>query len=87
MTTRVTLNFSRPGIIQRQRSRLMFDRQLVLLLADAKEKNQLFREEYNGFRPHSAWSSLTLKEVVQQHSNGPIFYFRPTAKFGRSSLR
>jgi putative transposase len=40
---------------------------------DAKEKIWLFKEEYNGFRPHSSLSGLTPTEVVQQHSNGPIF--------------
>ena len=44
-----------------------------LSLEDAKEKIQLFKEEYNGFRPHSSLSGLTPNEVVQQHSNGPIF--------------
>src|SRR5690242_17332936 len=44
-----------------------------LSLEDAKEKIQLFKEEYNGFRPHSSLSGLTPNEVVQQHSDGPIF--------------
>ena len=44
-----------------------------LSLEDAKEKIQLFKEEYNGFRPHSSLSGLTPNEVVQQHSHGPIF--------------
>src|SRR5215211_3118796 len=44
-----------------------------LSLEDAKEKIRLFKEEYNGFRPHSSLSGLTPNEVVQQHSNGPLF--------------
>ena len=44
-----------------------------LSLDDAKEKIRLFKEEYNGFRPHSSLSGLTPNEVVQQHSNGPTF--------------
>src|SRR5687768_13885851 len=44
-----------------------------LSLEDAKEKIRLFKEEYNGFRPHSSLSGLTPNEVVQQHSHGPIF--------------
>jgi hypothetical protein len=28
----------------------------------------LFKEEYNGFRPHSSLSGLTPNEVVQRHS-------------------
>ena len=44
-----------------------------LSLEDAKEKTRLFKEEYNSFRPHSSLSGLTPNEVVQQHSNGPIF--------------
>ena len=44
-----------------------------LSLEDAKENIRLFEEEYNGFRPHSSLSGLTPNEVVQQHSNGPIF--------------
>jgi putative transposase len=44
-----------------------------LSLGDAKEEIQLFKGDYNGFRPHSSLSGLTPNEVVQQHSNGPIF--------------
>src|SRR5688500_20231414 len=44
-----------------------------LSLEDAKEKIRLFKEEYNGFRPHSSLSGLTPNEVVHQHSHGPIF--------------
>jgi Transposase len=39
----------------------------------SKRKIRLFKEEYNGFRPHSSLSGLTPNEVVQQHSHGPIF--------------
>jgi putative transposase len=45
-----------------------------LSLEDAKEQIQLFKEEYNGFRPHSSLSGLTPNEVVQQHAHGPIFF-------------
>jgi putative transposase len=41
-----------------------------LSLEAQSKKIRLFKEEYNGFRPHSAWAGLTLNEVVQQHSNG-----------------
>lgn len=32
---------------------------MYLSLEDAKEKIRLFKEEYNGFRPHSSLSGLT----------------------------
>jgi putative transposase len=39
-----------------------------LSLEDAREKIQVFKEEYNDFRPHSAIARLTPNKVVQQHS-------------------
>jgi putative transposase len=78
----VTLDFSRPGkptdnAFIESLSGSFRDECLnvnwFLSLEDAKEKIQLFKEEYNGFRPHSSLSGLTPNEVVQQHSNGPIF--------------
>jgi integrase-like protein len=33
-------------------------------LENAKEKIRLFKEEYNGFRPHTSLSGLTPNEVV-----------------------
>jgi hypothetical protein len=50
---------------------------------DAKEKIRLFKEEYNGFRPHSSLSGLTPKRggpTTLSWSN--FFYFRPVAKLG-----
>lgn len=78
----VTLDFSRPGkptdnpFIESFNGSFRDECLNVnwfLSLEDAKEKIRLFKEEYNGFRPHSAWSGLTPNEVVQRHSNGPIF--------------
>jgi putative transposase len=78
----VTLDFSRPGkptdnpFIESFNGSFRDECLNVnwfLSLEDAKEKIRLFKEEYNGFRPHSAWSGLTPNEVVQQHSHGPIF--------------
>jgi len=78
----VTLDFSRPGkptdnpFIESFNGSFRDECLNVnwfLSLEDAKEKIQLFKEEYNGFRPHSSLSGLTPNEVVQQHSNGPIF--------------
>jgi putative transposase len=80
--TQVTLDFSRPGkptdnpFIESFNGSFRDECLNVnwfLSLEDAKEKIQLFKEEYNGFRPHSSWSGLTPNEVVQQHSHGPIF--------------
>jgi len=78
----VTLDFSRPGkptdnpFIESFNGSFRDECLNVnwfLSLQDAKEKIRLFKEEYNGFRPHSAWSGLTPNEVVQQHSHGPNF--------------
>ncbi len=35
-----------------------------LSLADAQEKIEQWRQEYNGFRPHSALQNVTPDEVV-----------------------
>ncbi|HEU4713303.1 MAG TPA: IS3 family transposase [Pyrinomonadaceae bacterium] len=78
----VTLDFSRPGkptdnpFIESFNGSFRDECLNVnwfLSLEDAKEKIQLFKEEYNGFRPHSSLSGLTPNEVVQQHSHGPTF--------------
>lgn len=42
-----------------------------LSLEDAREKIELWREEYNGFRPHSSLNDLTPNEVHQEHQNSP----------------
>jgi putative transposase len=73
----VTLDFSRPGkptdnpFIESFNGSFRDECLNVnwfLSLEDAKEKIRLFKEEYNGFRPHSSLSRLTPNEVVQQHS-------------------
>jgi putative transposase len=78
----VTLDFSRPGkptdnpFIESFNGSFRDECLNVnwfLSLEDAKEKIQLFKEEYNGFRPHSSLSGLTPNEVVQQHSSGPNY--------------
>ena len=78
----VTLDFSRPGkptdnpFIESFNGSFRDECLNVnwfLSLEDAKEKIRLFKEEYNGFRPHSSLSGLTPNEVVQQHPHGPIF--------------
>ena len=38
-----------------------------LSLDDAKEKIDAFREDYNGFRPHSSLCGLTPNEAVERH--------------------
>ena len=44
-----------------------------LSLEDAKEKIQAFKEDYNGFRPHSSLRGLTPDQVVQRHQQDPEF--------------
>jgi len=39
----------------------------LLSLDDAKEKIEAFKEDYNGFRPHSALRGLTPKQVLERH--------------------
>jgi hypothetical protein len=61
----------------------VLDRQLLPFVQGCERKIQLFKEEYNGFTPHSSLSGLTPNEVVQRHSNGPNFpYSRPVAELG-----
>jgi putative transposase len=90
----VTLDFSRPGkptdnpFIESFNGSFRDECLNVnwfLSLEDAKEKIGLFKEEYNGFRPHSSLSGLTPNEVVQQHSHGPIFPFEAGSEIGRRS--
>src|SRR5690349_17519464 len=78
----VTLDFSRPGkptdnpFIESFNGSFRDECLIVnwlLSLEDAKEKIRLFKEEYNGFRPHCSLSGLTPNEVVQRHLNGPNF--------------
>lgn len=40
-----------------------------LSLQDAKEKIELWREEYNGFRPHSSLNDFTPNEVHEEYQN------------------
>jgi len=42
-----------------------------LSLEDAKEKIELWRKEYNRFRPHSSLNDLTPNEVHEEYQNSP----------------
>jgi putative transposase len=42
-----------------------------LSLEDAKEKIELWRQEYNSFRPHSSLNDLTPNEVHGEHKKSP----------------
>ena len=74
----VTLDFSRPGkptdnlYIESFNSSFR-DKCLnvhwFLSLADAQEKIEHWRQEYNGFRPHSSLQNLTPDEVVTAATN------------------
>ena len=47
-----------------------------LSLDDAKEKIEAFKDDYNGFRPHSALCGLTPNQVLAKHlktRNFPLF--------------
>ncbi len=43
-----------------------------LSLQDEKDKIELWREEYNGFRPHSSLNDLTPNEVHEEHKKSSI---------------
>jgi putative transposase len=38
---------------------------------DAAEKIETWREEYNGFRPHSSLNDLTPNQVIEMYKNSP----------------
>jgi len=44
-----------------------------LSLDDAKEKIEAFKDDYNGFRPHSALRGLTPNQVLDRHLQDPDF--------------
>jgi putative transposase len=44
-----------------------------LSLDDAKEKIEAFKDDYNGFRPHSALSGLTPNQVLEGNLQDPNF--------------
>jgi len=69
----VTLDFSRPGkptdnaYIESVNGSFRDEYLNVhwfLSLTDAQEKMEQWRQEYNGFRPHSSWQNLTPNEVA-----------------------
>lgn len=73
---KVTLDFSRPGkptdnpFIESFNGSFRDECLNVnwfLSLDDAKEKIAAFKDDYNGFRPHSALCGLTPNEVVKQY--------------------
>ena len=72
----VTLDFSRPGKPTDNAFIESFNGSFrdeclnvnwFLSLDDAKEKIEAFKDDYNGFRPHSALSGLTPNQVVEGH--------------------
>ena len=78
----VTLDFSRPGKPTDNAFIESFNGSFrdeclnvnwFLSLADAQEKIQAFKEDYNGFRPHSSLRGLTPDQVVQRHQQDPEF--------------
>ncbi len=40
-------------------------------LEDAQEKFEVWREDYNGFRPHSSLGDLTPNQFIESHENSP----------------
>lgn len=72
----VTLDFSRPGKPTDNAFIESFNGSFrdeclnvnwFLSLDDAKEKIEAFKDDYNGFRPHSALCGLTPNQVVEGH--------------------
>ncbi len=73
----VTLDFSRPGKPTDNAYVESFNGSFrdeclnvnwFLSLEDAQEKISTWREEYNGFRPHSSLDDLTPDEVVEYYT-------------------
>jgi putative transposase len=78
----VTLDFSRPGkptdnpFIESFNGSFRDECLNVnwfLSLADAQEKIAAFKDDYNGFRPHSALCGLTPNQVLERHQKDPDF--------------
>ena len=78
----VTLDFSRPGkptdnpFIESFNGSFRDECLNVnwfLSLEDAKEKIEAFKDDYNGFRPHSALRGLTPNQVLAGHLQDPNF--------------
>ena len=78
----VTLDFSRPGKPTDNPFIESFNRSFrdeclnvnwFLSIEDAMHKIQLFKDEYNKFRPHSSLGGLTPAEVVERLKKDPEF--------------
>jgi transposase InsO family protein len=63
MTERIT----ETSPVFKARTAGFFDVNWFLSLDDAKEKIEAFKDDYNGFRPHSALCGLTPNQVVEGH--------------------
>ena len=51
-----------------------------LSLEDAQEKIELWRQEYNRFRPHSSLNDLTPHEVHEEYQNNQVSLFMKKKK-------
>jgi putative transposase len=78
----VTLDFSRPGKPTDNAFIESFNGSFrdeclnvnwFLSLEDAQEKIKAFKDDYNGFRPHSALCGLTPNQVLERHLPDPKF--------------
>ena len=78
----VTLDFSRPGkptdnpFIESFNGSFRDECLNVnwfLSLEDAQEKIAAFRDDYNGFRPHSALCGLTPNQMIEKYVRDPDF--------------
>ena len=79
---KVTLDFSRPGTPTDNAFIESFNGSFrdeclnvnwFLSLEDAREKIAAFKDDYNGFRPHSALCGLTPNQVLERHRTNPDF--------------
>jgi len=52
-------------------------------LEDAKEKIEIWMEEYNTFKLHSFLGDLTPEMFIKKKQNSRIFYFRRRLNIGR----
>jgi hypothetical protein len=65
----------------------VFKCKLVLTLEDAKEKIELWRTEYNGFRPHSSLEDRNPQEVHEKMKNKPDLSTLAVPFNGRRSVQ
>jgi putative transposase len=93
----VTLDFSRPGkptdnaFIESFNCSFRdecLNAHWFLSLADAAEKIETWRQEYNSFRPHSSLNNMTPDQVIELYQNqSEVYTLRGILNLGGGQIR